>query len=269
MIRYYPIYLSFLVFILGCNSCNDDCFDMTDPDCVNYNFCSTLENLDAGFEVFTFRESSPFEDGEIIRTENPIIDTTYPGRLYFRALSDDAANFDWDLVADPRFINAKEWDLFFPASTGNVEVRLAVERDNMQCPDRDLETSSSSRTLFILPNKTDFPVPYIAKYVGNNQSEPDSLDFEIEFFVSIPEEAKIEIRNFPRNALNRGDLDNLGIVSNYKSFIISPTANICCSRAFGAGVFSDDRRELRIEYSTYNFDLQEWKEDVWTGTRVE
>ena len=242
---------------------------MTDPDCVNYDFCSTLEDLNANFEAFTFRESSPFEDGEVIRIENPITDTTYPGRLYFRAESEDATNFDWDLVADPRFIDTKEWDLLFPASTGSIEVKLNVERENVRCSDRGLETNSSSKELFILPIKTDFPVSYIANYVGNNESEPDSLDFEIEFFVSIPEEAKVEIRNFPRNALNRGDLDNLGIVSNYKSFIIAPTPNICCNRAYGLGVFSDDRRELRIEYSTYDFETEEWKEDVWTGIRVE
>jgi hypothetical protein len=242
---------------------------MTDPDCVNYNFCSTLENVSASFEVFTFRENNPFEDGKFYRTENPIIDTTYPGRLYFRALSEDATSFDWDLVADPRFIDTKEWDLSFPASTGSVEIKLAVERENTRCPDRGLETNSSSRNIFVLPNKTDFPVPYIGKYVGNNENEPDSSDFEIEFFISNPQEAKVDIRNFPRNALNRGDLDNLGIVTNYKSFIIAPTPNICCSRAYGLGVFSDDRRELRIEYSTYDFDQEEWKEDVWTGTRVE
>lgn len=135
--------------------------------------------------------------------------------------------------------------------------------------DRGLETSSSVKNLFILPNKTDFPVPYLGKYIGNNESELDSSDFEIEFFISNPQEAFVNIKNFPRNAQNREVFDNLGIVTNYKSFIIAPTANICCRRAYGHGAFSNDRRELRIEYATYDFDLEVWNEDVWTGVRVE
>lgn len=242
---------------------------MTDPECVNYDFCSTLEDVNAEFEIFTFRENNPFENGEIIRIENPITDTTYPGRLYFRALSGDATKYDWTVGADPRFIDTREWDLAFPAATGNVEIGLFVEREVSRCPDKGVETASTSRNMFVLPNRFDYQVPYLGKYLGNNEGEPDSANFEIEFFISNPQEGFVSIRNFPRNALNRGDLDNLGIVANYKSFIIAPTINVCCRRTHGTGVFSDDRSELRIEYSSFDFDREEWVKDIWKGRRVE
>ncbi|MBC6993592.1 hypothetical protein QWY85_02320 [Neolewinella lacunae] len=269
MLRYYPLYLSFFVFILGCDGCNDDCFDMTDPACINYDFCLAQEEVSAEFEAFLFIETNPFETGEIIRIESPIMDTTYPGRIYFRALSEDATGFDWMVGSDPRMVTTKEWDLGFPALTGRVEIRLTAERELSRCPERGLETSTSARDIFILDHRFNSPVPYLGRYLGNNASEPDSAQFEIEFFLSRPSDGKVEIRNFPRNARNNGRFNNLGIVSNYKSFIISPTPNICCDRAHGTGVFSDDKRSLRIVYRTFDFERQVWVDDVWTGSRVE
>jgi hypothetical protein len=254
---------------MGCNGFNDDCFDMTDPGCVNYDFCVAQGELTADFEVFKFRATNPFENGEIVRIENIIADTTYPGRISFRAVGEDATSYDWTVGTAPRFIDTREWELPFREATGSVAISLAVEREISRCPERGLETKSFSKEIFVLPNKLDFPVPYVGKYIGNNESEPNSLEFEIEFFLVDPNEGNIKIRNFPRNAINRGDFDNLGIVADYKSFIIAPTTNICCRRAHGTGRFSDNRKELRIAYSTYNFEREEWEEDVWTGIRVE
>ncbi len=251
--------------------CKDDCDDFTNPDCENYDRCRAAPAPTADFEVFVPRSSRPLEDGELYTTELIIQDSTYGGRLYFRSTDDFTAEYtyDWTIGLDDREETRKEWNLIFRAETADhVDITLEVDREILSCPERGEESATRTRRIVLLDSDDPtYDIPYLGWYVGNNEQEPNEPAFAIELFKN--ELGGINLRNFPRNARNDGDRNTLGILSDYQSFTFSPTLNVCCRRAYGTGTFSDGYDSIRIEYQTWDFEAEEWIEDVFTGVRRE
>jgi len=258
---------SLCILLLGCK--DDDCTDATNPECPNYDYCQTFEDLSPDFETFIANYRAPFGDSKIYELSMVVRDTTFGGNLSFRALDESADTYAWNFGNDPRTNYGKETNLLFnPANvSGKVEIDLNVYREVERCPERGAEHGSKTETIYIIGENPDFDVqPILGTFIGNNESEIDMPDFEITFFYD-EETQDIRLKAFPRGAVNGVRLNNPIINNNYKEFLLMPTANKCCSRAHGVGQLSDDKQDLRIEYKVFNFDTEEWIDKVWTGTR--
>ncbi|PPK87499.1 hypothetical protein CLV84_0442 [Neolewinella xylanilytica] len=261
------------LLLVGCKK--EICNDPTDPDCPNYEYCTTVENLSADFTTYVFSEFNPgFGDGELYPVELVVRDTTFGGLLHFRALDESADTYEWKFPRDARTFSGQITRGQFPPDVinGEVSLKLTTLRNEVKCPDRGAEVAEHTEKIFIVPPDADFNIrPITGQFIGNNTSEPDSANFVITFFEDteyVKGDTLVRIKNFPRNAANGERFDNPILFNNYKEFYIEPTANICCDRVHGYGQLSDDKQDLRIEYKTYDFDRQEWIEDVWTGTRL-
>ena len=257
------------LLLVGCQK--EICNDPTDPDCPNYDYCATVDDLSADFDVFLYWEHNPgFSDGKLYPMELTIEDTTRGGPFHFRAEDTSADDYEWNFPRDPRTFYGRLMEAsFWPdVISGEVELKLTTLRTEEKCPERGTEIASKSRTVYVIPPEPAFPLhPVLGRFTGNNESEPDSADFVITFFEDTEGDA-IRVKGFPRNAVNDEVLNNAFVISNYKQFYIEPTANICCDRVHGYGQLSDDKQHLRIEYKTYDFDHKEWIDWVWTGERL-
>ncbi len=255
-----------LYCVLGCK---DDCDDFTNPDCENYDRCRAAPAPTADFEVFVPR-STGFR-GDIYTTEIIIQDSTYGGRLHFRSTDDFTAEYtyDWTIGLDDREETSKEWNLIFRAETADhVDITLELDREILSCPERGEESATRTRRIVLLDsNDPNYIFPYLGSYTGNNEGEPNQQPFSIEFFRN--QNGGVNVRNFPRNALNEGDRSTLSLFADYGSFTFNPTSFICCRNAYGTGTFTNGYNTIRIEYQTWNSEAEEWVEDVFTGVRRE
>lgn len=262
-----------LLLLIGCKK--EICNDPTDPNCPDYDYCRTVEDLSADFEAYIFSEFNPgFGDSKLYPVEMAIRDTTYGGLLHFRALDESADTYEWNFPGDARTFYGQRTRGQFPPNeiNGEVSLKLTALRNELKCPDRGAEVAEQTKKIFIVPPHADFNIrPIVGKFIGNNTSEPDSVDFVITFFEDteyVKGDTLVRVKNLPRNAQNGERLDNPILFNNYKEFYIEPTSNVCCERVHGYGQLSDDKQDLRIEYKTYDFDRQEWVDRVWTGTRL-
>lgn len=258
----------FLLLISGCK--DDDCDDLTNPDCPNYDACTALQELTGDFvmfDVYNFREGA-----ESKRILTPVIgDTTYPNLVEFSGLDEAVDTFIWD-TDDPNFtVDTRSWGATLRPDFGIINVGLATQRMNSDCPNREFETAATNKTWTVIPYHFQYPAPYIRDaYIGNNESEPDSSEFVIRFVVTDESVSSVALRNFPRNAPNSPDnlRSSIGLTVNWKSFTLNPNPqSACCHKAYGAGTFNNDRSELTIRYSYISPVSGERIEDVWKGRR--
>ncbi|MCP9235698.1 hypothetical protein [Lewinella sp. JB7] len=255
------------MFTAGCSK--DDCTDVTNPDCPNYDYCVALGKLSADFETYIHSSTAPFSDGKFYYLSTKVRDTTFGGSLQFRGLDDTGNTYAWNFGDDQRTRYGKEtsYDFYRHEQSGPTMVELSVYREDDQCPERGAELAIRTESLYIIGEDADFDTrPILGTFVGNNEDESVQSDFPITFFYT-SEIDEVRLKGFPRGAVNGEVLNNLGINLNYKEFLIMPTANACCSRVHGVGELSDDKQRLRIEYKIYDFDRERWIEKVWTGKR--
>lgn len=246
--------------------------DPTDPECDNYDYCLTLPELTGNFTISKDRRSAPFGNGEYYEYSAPIIDTTFGGLISFKSLDSTATSYVWRFSTDPRERPGREVsaDFFYGTTSGAQDVTLTLKRDVLDCPDRNADSITVTKSIFIINslNPQFDGRPLIGKFRGNNRSEPELGDFTIEFFYDEAYTA-MRVKNLPRNAINGERLNNAFVTDNYKSFFIPPSENSCCSRIYGSGQLTPDKRSLTIDYKVYNKVTEKWTDLVWEGTRIE
>jgi len=252
-----------LFTLLGCKE--EECNDVLSPECPNYDACVATPSPSADFILF--KGLSKTINDTTFTIELPITDTTYSGGpTMFRAQNIND-NYDWMVGDDSRMIDTREFRLNFPRQNfDNLQVSLTVDKNIAECPERGQESATSTASYTFIKPEID-EIPIVGRFTGNNEDETSEGDFTIDF--AIGPNGAIHLRNLPRGADNDDFFNDVVVTTDYKSFLFLPTLLACCKRAHGSGHLSDDKNELRIEYSIYDESTEIWTPKIWTGSRVE
>jgi hypothetical protein len=131
------IFIIFLLGIIGIGvaGCDEDCEDITNPECPNFDPCYGVEDvpqatIEVGRTLFTGPNSPD------IRYSG---DTILYGGVYFKTNISNAIRYEWTVGTDNRTWNTKEFELNFPDTdsltlrNNPIQVRLIVEYETNAC----------------------------------------------------------------------------------------------------------------------------------------
>jgi hypothetical protein len=129
------IFLS--ISIVGFNSCDDECFDESDPLCENYDPCWEKQAADANFMISQKVFRSTMIDNEIVSIpiDTFIGDTVLLGvPIFFDAYTTNADNYQWKVGTDNRTWRESSLYLNFDRNSTellnrHLPVKLIVDKE--------------------------------------------------------------------------------------------------------------------------------------------
>jgi hypothetical protein len=210
-------------------------------------------------------------EGQVIM-KDLIPDSTYRGLFFFETQdSSPITNYTWTVGEDARVWETPNFELSFGGFTGTLGISLQTDRLGGNCVDFFPQPLFSTKTVTIIDPLENPPFYMEKDYIGNNVSEPDSLPFTISFYynVILGNRPTAQIKNLPRNTKITNSISDLSFSGDWKTFVVPPRGEVCCQLAHGYGQFSDNKREVRIEYKYLDRITREWRDEVFIGRVVE
>lgn len=134
------ILLLLCICVVIISSCDEDCEDITNPECPNFDPCYSIEDIpQATIEVGHSLHTGPNEPN--VRYQG---DTVLYGGVYFKTNIENAIRYEWTVGTDSRTWDTKEFKLNFPDTdslilrNNPILIRLIVEYETNPCfPEND------------------------------------------------------------------------------------------------------------------------------------
>jgi hypothetical protein len=134
------ILLLLSICIVIISSCDEDCEDITNPECPNFDPCYGVVDVPIGtIEVGNTLYVGPNQPDILFQG-----DTVLYGGVYFKTNISNAIRYEWKVGTDSRTWDTKEFQLNFSDDDSTIlrynpiEVRLIVEYETSDCfPEND------------------------------------------------------------------------------------------------------------------------------------
>lgn len=255
-------FLFLIIFVFSFQACKDDCNDISNPDCSNYDPCFGVEAANADFHIFEPVGSNLSETDTIL----------WPAHVIFRA-KQEADSFKWLLGSE--VLDTKEvYRNGFPSYEW-IDVTLITFKNEHPCLEKH-QLSDTMLKRFIVVNDlyrnrdTNFyrALPWWGTWRGYNTDAPDE-EFEISLgYIDKYNRPSFDLAFLPQHLpLQKpfyGDaVMNTGVGGGYKLMTIEESNQIGPQGGFSlSGIIYREGKTITIEYKYNNRPYQQWLNGV-------
>ena len=234
-----------LLFISSC--CDEPCYDITNPECENYDPCYSVPN--AEFQIIDTLQYGSDDIGRAF-----ITDTFFQNKeIAFRALHENKT-YEWKIGTDTSTWHNKYFTLLFEDdAVGDIPVRLITTGGADDWCLGDYGRDTFYRTIYLLPSGQNRPI--YGTYTGFDEDNPDVIYDVI-----------VKYSNKKIVGLNNCHDTEFNFLASYRGFVWDSDNDTNCNNPKGYGELAADHKTLTIRYNVGVFG-GERTEKIFTGIK--
>lgn len=207
MNKQFLLFLFAIMVTLSCNRCKDECDDLTNPECPNYEPCWDQQPFSGDFKILTSHYLAP--DG----IEVPDGDTAWCKATFQFKPTYEVDSVKWQVGSDPSVNTSLTYSLHFNVPYSNVPITcIAYGKQNANCFDTAIVTDTVVKYLTVV-HWPDLPV-WTWRFRCHYNDEPQN-EFDIHF--------ETEITNVSDPNMPLGNVDAYGFAHLGTCFLLGTT----------------------------------------------